>query len=379
MKNSGKAGWICGAAAIILAAAGMMWTMNGGKASDDTEVELVIGTYGEHLYRYSFDCQSLVFTEKGKAEATDPSYALSCGGDIFAVSETGSASGVYSFREDETVRMTADLRQTGADPCFLMLHENADGKRYLMTADYSGGSVSVFPVNDGILVDRVEQIRFEGSGPVTARQESSHIHQLKAVPSTDGYILASDLGADVIHILKAEEEDGMTLKHVNDIPCPPGSGPRHMEFGKDGKMLYCIAELSGNVLAYSVAHEDGCPEFRLIQQIQADEVNAGGSADIHIHPSGEWLYTSHRLDNDGIAIFGIKEDGTLEKTGYARTARHPRNFMITQDGCFLLAACRDDRLIQVFRIGTDGSLTLTPNTLQFESDMPSSITGLTRK
>jgi 6-phosphogluconolactonase (cycloisomerase 2 family) len=110
-------------------------------------------------------------------------------------------------------------------------------------------------------------------------------------------------------------------------------------------MLYCLCELSGEVLAYEIAAEDGTPQFTLKQRIMADEVNAGGSADIHLHPSGKWLYTSHRLDNDGIATFCIKEDGTLEKIRYNKTARHPRNFMISDDGAFMLVACLNDRII----------------------------------
>jgi 6-phosphogluconolactonase (cycloisomerase 2 family) len=112
----------------------------------------------------------------------------------------------------------------------------------------------------------------------------------------------------------------------------------------------------------------------LIQEIQADEVNAGGSADIHLHPSGQYLYTSHRLDNDGISIFKTNADGTLEKTGYVRTGRHPRNFLITPDGKLLLAACMNDHLVQVFRIEDDGTLALTPSALRFENDRPSSLT-----
>jgi 6-phosphogluconolactonase (cycloisomerase 2 family) len=104
-------------------------------------------------------------------------------------------------------------------------------------------------------------------------------------------ILASDLGADVIRQIRFE--DGV-LVHVADLECPSGSGPRHMEFNEAGDRLYCICELSGEVLVYDV------PAFTLLQRIQADEVNAGGSADIHMHPSGKYLYTSHRLDNDGI-------------------------------------------------------------------------------
>jgi 6-phosphogluconolactonase (cycloisomerase 2 family) len=50
--------------------------------------------------------------------------------------------------------------------------------------------------------------------------------------------------------------------------------------------------------------------------------------------------------------------------------------MITPDGKLLLVACRDDRSIQVFRIGQGGTLTQTPGTLIFDEDMPSSVTTI---
>ena len=349
------------------------------KAQDN--IDLVVGTYGDHLYIYDFNCQTLEFTLKAKTEARNASYALEHMGYIYAVSETGNTSGMCSFKAQEgtALQKTADRRQTGADPCFIMPYAGQYLGAYIMTADYSGGSVSVFPIRNGQIGERVEQICFEGSGPVEGRQESSHIHQLKAVPNVDGYILTSDLGADVIRLLKTGKGEGtaanpgtLELEHVKDIECPAGSGPRHMEFREDGKMLYCIAELSGEVLVYKVRGKKK-PAFKLVQRIQADEVNAGGSADIHMHPSGQWLYTSHRLQNDGISIFKVQENGKLEKIGYAHTGRHPRNFMITPDGKLLMVACRDDRSIQVFRIESDGTLTKTQSTLIFDEDMPSSV------
>ena len=348
-----------------------------GCGKTDDKMNILIGTYGENIYVYSFDQNSLEFTEKAKSEARNASYALAgkgAQGGIYAVSETGDGSGAYSFSTDRNIGLTTEKRQTGADPCFVLLHEG-----YMMTADYSGGSISVFPIEeDGAIGDLVQRPVFHGSGPVTSRQEGAHIHQLKAVPGHDDLILASDLGSDKIRLLRFSADNG-NLTHISDIECPAGSGPRHMEFSKDGRMLYCIAELSGEVLVYEMANEsqtDEVPSFTLVQRIQADEVNAGGSADIHIHPDGNWLYTSHRLDNDGISIFRIKQDGTLEKTGYARTARHPRNFMITPDGEHLLVACRDDMVIQVFAIEKDGGLTLKPSVLRFDSDMPSSVTAM---
>ena len=357
-------------------------------AKAQNSIDLLIGTYGDNIYRYNLDCQTLEFTLKAKAEAKNASYALGELGQIFAVSEVGEGSGAYSFQvnaaEDGgmTLQKTADRRQTGADPCYAMVYTEPYIGPHLMTADYSGGSVSVFPIANGKIGERVEQICFEGSGPVEGRQESSHIHQLKAVPNAEGYILASDLGADVIRLLKTGKGEGtsevpgtLKLTHIEDIECPAGSGPRHMELSADGRMLYCIAELSGEVLVYKVSGKKK-PAFKLVQRIQADEVNAGGSADIHMHPSGQWLYTSHRIENDGISIFKVLKNGKLEKIGYAHTGRHPRNFMITPDGKLLLVACRDDRSIQVFRIGPDGTLTQTPGTLTFTDDMPSSVVAI---
>ena len=76
---------------------------------------------------------------------------------------------------------------------------------------------------------------------------------------------------------------------------------------------------------------------------------ARGSADIHLSPDGKYLYASNRLQADGIAIFAVNpEDGTLAKVGYQLTGIHPRQFNITPNGKYLLAACRDSNVIQVY-------------------------------
>ena len=359
---------LCGAAAVILG--GFMLLLAGGHKEKTSR--LVIGTYGENIYAYSFNHEDAAFTLESKAQARNASYALPAEGqNIYAVSEIGAESGAYSFNMEENgLAQTAYKQQTGADPCFVLLY---DGGKYMMTADYSGGSISAFPIENGVIGNLCASLSFTGEGPDKSRQESSHIHQLKELPSQNGkWILASDLGADVIRLAAFDGGNG-TLNHIKDIPCPAGSGPRHLEFNEDYTILYCIAELSGEVLVYAISQEDPIPSLNLIQQIQADEVNARGSADIHIHPTGKWLYTSHRIDNDGISVFSILPDGTLEKIGYTRTGRHPRNFMITDDGAYLLVACRDDKLVQVFRILPDGGLSLTESVLRFEDDMPSSI------
>lgn len=367
---------VCGAAAVVLGAFILLAT--GGKK--DEAYRVAVGTYGEHIYTCEFNPHSNEFVQKETMAARNASYALPARGAngqeyIFAVSESGSESGVYSFERNTGFVQTGHIQETGANPCFVMLY---DGRKYMLTADYTGGSISAFPIGNGKVGNLCASLKFTGQGPDKARQASSHIHQLKALSSANGnWILATDLGADVIRLISAETgKEGLLLTHHMDIPCPAGSGPRHMEFNADFTVLYCLAELTGEVLAYDINHNGEVPAFSLKQRILADEVNARGSADIHIHPTGKWLYTSHRLSNDGIAIFNILPDNSLEKVGYTRTGRHPRNFMITDDGAYLFVACRDDKLIQIFEILPDGSLVLTGTSPTFEEDKPSSICGL---
>ncbi len=100
-----------------------------------------------------------------------------------------------------------------------------------------------------------------------------------------------------------------------------------------------------------VVYEHHQGELVQKQVIQADTVGARGSADIHVSPDGRYLYASNRLQADGIAIFAIDQDeGTLTKVGYQPTARHPRNFVITPNGKYLLVASRDENRIQVFSV-----------------------------
>ena len=56
------------------------------------------------------------------------------------------------------------------------------------------------------------------------------------------------------------------------------------------------------------------------------------------------------------AIFSVAADGTLTKVGYQPTGIHPRNFNITTNGKYLLCACRDSDVIQVYEINPQTGL-----------------------
>ncbi len=166
------------------------------------------------------------------------------------------------------------------------------------------------------------------------------------------YLFANDLGTDKIH--KFDVNPGGQTNYLNagvpaDFKVADGSGPRHLEFHPNGKFAYLINEMSGAVIAFDYDNHKGY--LIQTQSIQADTLNAKGSGDIHVTPDGKFLYASNRLKGDGLAIFSINQhDGKLTKVGYQETGIHPRNFVITPNGKFLLVASRDNNTIQVFLI-----------------------------
>ena len=335
-------------------------------------LDLVVGTYGHNLYEVTFKPDA-TFGPLKPIPSENPSFVImDSPGHYFAVSENDPQSGVYSYSESA---VTALQSHSDFCPCHLLRIRNM-----ILTADYGKGSVSVFPIEGEVVQPRTQSVFFDGSGPDTLRQTHSHIHQLRVLPSgicrslnLEGeWILATDLGGDSVYLLSFDEHDKLIDHPQLAISLEPGSGPRHMEFGQAGNMLYCLSELSGEVFAFRISARDSQPVFTLVQSLKADLAQGGGSADIHIHPSGKFLYTSHRLANDGIATFRIASDGTLEMTSYRNTGIHPRNFRITPDGRFLLVACRDSHCIQVFGIDPDdGSLSESPiSTLDFGTDQP---------
>ena len=314
---------------------------------------LMVGSYAtpeeEGIKLYAWD------GEKGEATyvsglkgISNPSYqVVSADGErVYSVGEddglTPTAHALSFDKADgKLTLMNTQLTQGGA-PCYINLSPNED---FVITANYMGGSISVLPTEtSGRLGENVSTFAFEGEGVLKERQSQPHLHCVEF--TSDGkFLLANDLGTDKIHVFPLTSDGKLDEKATFDVALEAGSGPRHLCFSKDGRFAYLINELSGKVTALSYNGETLTP----IQYIEADTVNAQGSADIHLSPDGKFLYASNRLKADGIAIFSVnQETGMLTKAGYQLTGIHPRNFIITPDGRFLLAACRDSNVIQIF-------------------------------
>lgn len=336
----------------------------------ESSLTMIVGTYtdgGSHgLYAYRFDENNGSYNLLDSVALKNPSFVVPSadGKRLYAVSEQANDSAAvaaFNFdREKGSFQLLNAQPTHGEDPCNLLTDSN-----FVVSANYSGGSISVFPLeSDGRLKPANQVINFKGHGADPDRQSKPHLHSVYFSPDHQ-FLYANDLGTDAIHRFRVNRHSPY-LTEAGKTVLEPGAGPRHSVFSPDGSYLYVIDELDGyvNVL------QNHNNQLTLIQTIKADTVDAHGSADIHMSANGKYLYTSHRLEADGITIFGRDSlTGKLTRIGYQPTGLHPRNFNITPNGRFLLVACRDDNRIEVYRIDTETGL-LSPTRISIPLSKP---------
>lgn len=334
------------------------------------QANLLIGTFGAHSYTAEYNLETLEISNLQSFAAADAAFiCFGDAGEIYAVSE-GTVPGACSY--DPQHMLTGYCAEVGKSPCFIA---RIPGKPLVAVTSYGEGRISVLGTEGGMMGAAVQQIQFRGHGPVLANDAQQHAraHSIRPIPDALGgkgkWMLAADLGSDRIRVMKVTNRARKPLRHCwwRDAKTPKGTGPRHMEFNEKAGLLYVIGELSGEIIVYSV----NGPRLKMVQHIQAEEVGAGASADIHMHPNGRWLYASHRNGNDGISIFEVGGDGLLTKVGYSHCGNHPRNFAIAPDGRSILIGCKNDKSIESYPIDPEtGMIGSCASVISFAEDEP---------
>ncbi len=323
--------------------------------SQTTELyNLLIGTYtnngkSEGIYSYEIDMNKGEFVKKSVTkDITNPSF-LSISKDrkyVYSVSETDQGSAARSFlfnKEDGTmIPINASLTNSKG-PCYILSTE-----KHVFTANYGGGSISVFGINnDGSLTDLKQLIQHSGTSINPERQEAPHVHQVIASPDKK-YIVVNDLGTDNLTVYKYHSEaEKEILVPFDTLKAKLGSGPRHATFTKNGKRLYLVQEIDGTVSV--LGFDKG--KLSLIQEttlsVKKDIINR--AADIHLSPDEKFLYATNRGTANDITCFSIGKDGKLTYVQQISTEGDgPRNFAISPDGKYVFAANQTTDNIVIF-------------------------------
>jgi len=322
---------------------------------------LYVGTYtsgkSEGIYVYSFAPHVGALGNFESKKSVNPSFVTVDRSRrfLYAVNEVGEYEGkpggyVSAFEINSISKNLWFLNQQpthGADPC----HLTVDSKRkVLLVANYTGGNVTALPIRaDGSLAPASDLSQHEGSGP-KEQQKGPHAHCV-ILDRFERHALVADLGIDRVMVYRFDRAAGKLIP-ARSAELQAGAGPRHLTFHPSGKYLYVINELDSSMAAFKYNETNGAlTHIDAVSTLPSDFSGVSYCADVHVSPSGRFLYGSNRGHNS-IVVFEIDQ-----RTGKLKLVEHvstegdwPRNFTLDPSGKFLLVANQRSDNVVTFNI-----------------------------
>jgi len=314
-----------------------------------------VGTGADGIYTLQLDEKTGALTKrehvvKGRGMGFQE---LNKEGNLIYSTYSAEGSGAVAAYSIDDGKLTEVSVQTydGRGLCHVSLDAE---EKILFGADYGGGKVVSFPVDRGKIGKVASLMQHKGSSVNERRQKGPHAHSFYAGPDNK-FAYAPDLGIDLVKFYSFDKKGTLTDK--GGFKVPPGSGPRHMKFGKDGSHAYVLNEMTITVTTFSRDKDSG----KLTAEKTIGVLGEGGDtsemscSEIRVSKDGKFLYTANRdltkKGRDSVSVLAIADDGSLKHVQTAPAAVWiPRNINLSPSGDWLLVAGQSSNEVTSHRI-----------------------------
>ena len=243
---------------------------------------------------------------------------------------------------------------------------SSDG-RFALCANYGSGVLCVLPIaEDGSIgppSDSKQPWPLEGLDPALEdRQEACHPHQVVLEPAAGKWALACDLGADRVWVYEFDTVRGALIGAINSdrhLRLPPGSGPRHLAFHPNGRVVYVLCELSGKLV--TCGWDAAAGRLHVLESlgvmpkgVRCLRAHHSGLSHIAVTPDGSTVYAASRTDNQLVRFTANPKTGKLSLASRESTQGVcPRHFYVDDER---LIICNQDT--QTLRVASGGGALL---------------------
>jgi len=296
------------------------------------------------IYTMDGDTGALTFQEDVPAGKGVMPLAVDPGQQYFYA---GLRSGpeVQSYRLDQNTGKITFLGTTPLDWDTTYMETDKTG-RFLLSASYGKGVTGVHAIDEDGLVQ---------APPVDRHDTAKCAHFIQTDPSNRFAFLPHVAESNTIYQYLFDENTGcLTPNDPPTVSQPRGTGPRHYCHHPEKDYVYADNEQGCTVTAYHLDPDQGTLEaFQTVSTLPDEFTEENTCAQIHIHPSGQFLYASNR-GHDSIACFTINQDtGLLSAIGQVAAAGTPRAFNLDPEGRFLFAAGQANGQLAAYSIDQD--------------------------
>lgn len=301
-----------------------------------------VGSGDGKIRLFAFDATTGALTLEDTFPAGDnPSFLAFAPDRLFLYAVDESASQVQAFAVEHPSGKLSALGAVGSGgngPA----HVSVDrAGKYVMVANYGGGTISIFPRQSDGRLGSATATRSFGGGAQT--------HQIVTDP-TNTFALVPNKGKDAVSVFRLEA--GGTLTDVSLAGFPAGDGARHVDVDATGKHAYVVDELGSTVTAMTMDPAAGTlAAVQTLSTLEPDFSGANTGAEIQLTPDGKHVLASNRGD-DSLAVFDVSaSDGKLVRTSRVPTGgKTPRHFSIEETGRFLFVGNQGSGSVVVMKM-----------------------------
>ncbi len=258
-------------------------------------------------------------------QADNPTYLDEFEDQVFSVVKDGDKGGVAYFYKGELINQVTEV---GAPPCYV----SYDRKNQLVySANYHGGRINTYAIENGKLVDKEKFSYAEGS----------KAHYVVYSEELDEVVVCN-LGNDEVYFYRVNQQK-LSLAHT--YKAAKGSGPRHVVVHPKSHLVYIFTELSSEVIVLKRT-ETSTEVLQIISTLEDKNAQRWGAA-IRLSPDGEYLYVSNR-GHDSITVFKVNDIYLSWVENVPSLGVQPRDFNISPCGHYLFVANLDSNNLAVY-------------------------------
>ena len=270
---------------------------------------------------------------------------------------------ITAFRIDPK---TGDLSAAGTAtqrhaPTFLAVDRTG---RFMLVAYYQGGGAAVFRLaGDGTVGTPSQEWLATATGAhAIATDRSNRFAYVPHIARVQDNVLEPPkniAGPNTILQFRFDAEGGILSPNASPrVAQADLAGPRHYCYHPTLDLVYFSNEQSCSVTSYRVDPHDGTlAALQTVSTLPAGFDARNTCSQIHLTPSGRFLYVGNRGHNS-IAGFRVAPGtGLLMPAGHAATEAVPSAFSLDPEGKFLFAAGTASGRLASYRIdGDNGAL-----------------------
>ncbi len=311
-----------------------------------------VGSYtrgdSEGITILDLDAEYAGYKIRGAARINNPSCLTLSADGQFLYSNCDEGVAVFAVRDDGELELLDKASVNGLRPRHLSVDRD---NRYLITAGYHDGKVTVMRLNDdGTFAGVADEIFMKSLGSEAGRNYHCHVNCALFSPD-ERFIMAVDMGLDQIKIYKFDKAAG-TIRLHDIVRCDMESNPSHLIFSGDGRYAYLTYENKNAVTQFAYDIETAAFTKMDTCSTLPDNYNQFNSAvAVRLTSDDRHVLVTNSGDNS-VAVYNIDpEDHHMERVCVLPVSgEYPRDLLILPNDRLITAVNQEGNSLTSFKV-----------------------------